>query len=91
MAIMVAAIRQTVTVKPDGTIELRSPELRPGEQAEVIVLLEQAAPASPAKPSCNWRKYAGAIKGGNARAGDNQGIDVDLTRGCQRADPPGQC
>lgn len=37
---MVAAIRQTVTVQPDGRIEIRSPELRPGAQADVIVLVD---------------------------------------------------
>jgi hypothetical protein len=42
---MVAAIRQTVTIKDDGAIEVRSPELRAGEHAEVIVLLNQPASA----------------------------------------------
>ena len=37
---MVAAIRQTVTVQSDGTVEVRSPELRAGARAEVIVLIE---------------------------------------------------
>ena len=37
---MVAAIRQTVTVGEGGVIEVRSPELRPGARAEVIVLVE---------------------------------------------------
>jgi len=38
---MVAAIRQHVTVGEGGVIEVRSPELRPGARAEVIVLVEQ--------------------------------------------------
>lgn len=38
---MVAAIRQTVTIGQDGRIEVRSPELKEGERAEVIVLLEE--------------------------------------------------
>lgn len=42
---MVAAIRQTVTVGEGGVIEVRSPELRPGARAEVIVLVEQAGGA----------------------------------------------
>src|SRR4051812_24207002 len=37
---MVAAIRQVLTVQEDGRIEVRSPELRPGAVAEVIVLLD---------------------------------------------------
>ena len=39
---MVAAIRQTVTVQTAGTVEVRSPELRAGDRAEVIVLIEGA-------------------------------------------------
>jgi hypothetical protein len=39
---MVAAIRQTVTIQSAGTVEVRSPELRVGERAEVIVLIEGA-------------------------------------------------
>ena len=34
---MAAPIRQTVTVRDDGSIEIRSPELRPGARAEVVV------------------------------------------------------
>lgn len=37
---MQTAIKQTVTVREGGLIEVRSPELRPGAKAEVIVLLE---------------------------------------------------
>jgi hypothetical protein len=43
---MVAAIRQRVTVQPGGVIEVRSPDLRPGSSAEVIVLVEQPASES---------------------------------------------
>lgn len=39
---MVAAIRQIVTVQSAGTVEVRSPELREGATAEVIVLIEAA-------------------------------------------------
>ena len=38
---MVAAVRQRVTVQPGGVVEVRSPELAPGAQADVIVLVEQ--------------------------------------------------
>jgi hypothetical protein len=48
---MVRAIREIVTVGPDGKIELRAPELRQGARAEVIVLVEsdqgQQTPVSP--------------------------------------------
>jgi hypothetical protein len=37
---MLNGIRQTVTVQPGGIIEVRSPDLPPGETVEVIVLLE---------------------------------------------------
>ncbi len=37
---MVAAIKQTVTVGEGGVIKVRSPELRAGDRAEVIVLVE---------------------------------------------------
>jgi len=40
---MTLAIRQTVIVQPDGRIEIRSPQLKPGVQAEVIVLVEPTA------------------------------------------------
>jgi hypothetical protein len=82
---MVAAIRQQVTVQADGLIEVRSPELRAGARAEVIVLVEQpAAPVrSPEDPQVAWERllrHAGAVKGGDPRAGDNDRIDADLAR-----------
>ena len=39
---MVGAIRQTVTIQCAGRVEVRSPELRAGVRAEVIVLIEEA-------------------------------------------------
>ncbi len=47
---MVAAIRQTVTIQSAGTVEVRSPELRAGERAEVIVLIERAECQSSGSP-----------------------------------------
>ena len=38
---MVAAIRQTVTIQSGGTLEVHSPQLRAGDRAEVIILLEE--------------------------------------------------
>ena len=43
---MVAAIRQFVKVEPGGVVRLRSPKLKPGAQAEVIVLLARAGKRS---------------------------------------------
>lgn len=39
ISIMVSAIRQIVTVSPNGTLEIHAPELAPGVRAEVIILL----------------------------------------------------
>jgi len=47
---MVRAIRQTVTVQSGGTIEVRSPELRAGARAEVIVLIDGAEPGPAGSP-----------------------------------------
>jgi hypothetical protein len=44
---MVRAIREIVTVGPDGRIELQASELPQGSRAEVIVLIE----SDPAKPA----------------------------------------
>jgi hypothetical protein len=35
------AIRQKTTVKPNGVIEVQSPELAPGERVEVIILVDK--------------------------------------------------
>ena len=37
---MIMAYRKKVTVRPDGRIEIFEPVLKPGTQAEVIVLVE---------------------------------------------------
>jgi hypothetical protein len=47
MKSMVAAIKQRVTVEPGGRIALQSAELRPGESAEVIVMVERPSESSP--------------------------------------------
>jgi hypothetical protein len=41
---MVAAIKQIVTVGPGGVVRVTSPELQAGARAEVIVLVQDAAP-----------------------------------------------
>jgi len=43
---MVAAVRQRVTVQPGGRVELTSPELPAGAEAEVIVLVGDDVPES---------------------------------------------
>jgi hypothetical protein len=49
---MVTAIRQHVTIGPGGVVEVRSPDLTAGEQADVIVLVKRSGgmdpPVSPA-------------------------------------------
>jgi hypothetical protein len=42
---MVQAIREFVTVGPNGTVKVQAPALREGSRAEVIVLLEPVADA----------------------------------------------
>jgi len=41
---MVRAIRQTVTIKPGGRVEVTSDQLPEGRLAEVIILVEQEPP-----------------------------------------------
>jgi hypothetical protein len=81
---MVTAIKQHVTVKEGGLIEVRSPDLRPGEQAEVIVLVEARTDVGRNSPSIHprggWRRYAGAIHSGDPHSADNDRIDADLAR-----------
>ncbi len=54
------AIRQTAIVKADGAVEVRSPDLRPGDTVEVIVL---SAPAKQAAGDpYEWLKIAQEMK-----------------------------
>ncbi len=46
---MTNAIRQTVTVKAGGIIEIRVPELAPGTVAEVIVLVDPGSDSARAE------------------------------------------
>ena len=46
---MVAAIRQRVVVKKGGVVEVRSDELKPGDSAEVIVLVEAEDDPAPTR------------------------------------------
>ena len=47
---MVAAIRQTVTVREDGKVEVLAPELRSGDVTEVIVLMPSSRERSASTP-----------------------------------------
>ena len=80
---MTEPIKQVVTVQSAGVLEVRSPELRPGDRAEVTVVLmpatEQVAD-SKTTGTGSWRRYAGAINSGNPGGSDNESIDADLAR-----------
>jgi hypothetical protein len=55
---MITAVRQRVTVQPGGVVEVRSPELRAGTEAEVIVLVSESSPAQP-----TWASFIGSGRG----------------------------
>jgi hypothetical protein len=72
------AIRQEVTVQQNGIIEVRSPELRTGDEAEVIVLIKPAPRLEASDDEKrNWRDFMGCFKGDHGSA-DNESIDRDL-------------
>ena len=76
---MPAAIKQIVTVRPGGVVEVRSPELHEGERAEVTIVIMQAADAKDrANGVGRWRRHAGALGGEDAHAADTPRIDADL-------------
>jgi hypothetical protein len=45
---MVRAIKESLRVEKEGTIEIRHPDLTAGSQAEVIILIDASAPAGEA-------------------------------------------
>ena len=47
---MVGAIKQLVTVREGGVVEVRSPELKASSQAEVIVLVQEESDRSGLSP-----------------------------------------
>jgi len=55
---MVAPIKQLVTIREPGVLEIRSPQFKPGMQAEVLVTV-QSSGAGPR----SLRSYSGAAKG----------------------------
>jgi hypothetical protein len=91
---MVASIRQRVTVQADGLIEVRSPELQPGTEVEVIVLVDlvrkQTEPPGDVPPLRGWRSYAGVLNSGDPQSADNDRIDADLARSYGATNEPGR-
>jgi hypothetical protein len=77
---MVQAIKQVVTVEEGGVVRLRSDQLSPGTRVELIVLVDQAAPAEASSPPGDWKMFIGSINSGDPHAGDNDRIDRDLAR-----------
>ena len=76
---MTAAIKQVVTVQPGGVVEVRSPELHEGDQAEVTVVVVHPNGVKPETArEGGWRRFAGAVNRKDARAGDNDRIDATL-------------
>jgi len=76
---MSAAIKQIVTVRAGGVVEVRSSELHEGDQAQVTVVVMRTASTEPgAARAGGWRRYAGAVNSTDARAGDNEQIDADI-------------
>ena len=75
---MSPAIKQIVTVRSGGVIEVHSPELHEGDLAEVTVIVVPAEGEDRPHGTGGWRRYAGAANSGDRRAGDNERIDADL-------------
>lgn len=80
---MVRIIKERVKIQAGGLIEMRSTDLVPGLEADVIVMVEQPAIANSAAAtpvSSEWRHFAGALKGDTLGTSDNVQIDTDLAR-----------
>lgn len=56
------AIRQTAVVGPEGTVNVKSSELKPGETVEVIVLAEAQVPKKADGDPYAWMKIAQELK-----------------------------
>jgi len=84
-------IRQNIKVDVDGLVEVRSADLRAGDTAEVIVLVDRSpAPSDetgePRRK--NWRDYAGIFNSGDPHSSDNERIDADLARSYAATNDP---
>ena len=75
--------RASARVNEDRRVVLELPPQTPLGEADLVVTLEPRRPAG--TPSGGLRRHFGAVHGGDARSGDNQRIDDDLTR--SYADP----
>jgi len=75
---MSATFQQTVTVRPGGVVEIRSPELHEGEQAQVTVVVLPPLADGRANAQGGWQRFAGAVTGKDIQAGNNERIDADL-------------
>jgi hypothetical protein len=51
---MTIAVKQMVRVQPGGLVQVRAPELQPGDMAEVIVLVEKVSAESRAELARRW-------------------------------------
>jgi len=62
MSTMSSTIRQTVTVRCGGVVEIHSPELHEGDQADVTVVVTRSPNGKTQDPQpAGWRQYAGAV------------------------------
>lgn len=75
---MSATFQQIVTVRPGGVVEIRSPELHEGEQAQVTVVVLPPVVDGRANARGGWQRFAGAVTGKDIQAGNNECIDADL-------------
>lgn len=60
---MVTTVKQRVRVGPDGSVHVQSPELRPGEEAEVIVLMKGGNGSADGRDLMQWSDFIGKGKG----------------------------
>jgi len=68
---MTTTVKQTVTVQPDGKIELRAPEFTPGARAKVTVQIENDNKGGKRRPLSS---FVGAGKGRFRTAEDVDGF-----------------
>lgn len=76
-------IRQNIKVDVDGLVEVRSADLRAGDTAEVIVLVDRVPTDNSVEssfPRKGWRHYAGIVNSGDPNSSNNERIDADLAR-----------
>ena len=82
---MISALKQRVTVGPGGTVRVQSDELRPGDVAEVFVLIESSPVASSAEQPDDEpippgeSAYDVLLKGGFIGKYDDPNIPTDLS------------